>query len=394
MSVTIPPIISADDHLIEPPDVWQTRLPRRFREVGPRVEMLPTGTVTIHDGRYTEAPGTSGKLVPWWRYEDSFYSIKKYVASAGLEADAMDMGPITFDEMRPGCWRAKDRIKDMDVNGVEASLCFPNYPRFCGQLFLDAKDRELALLCIKAFNDWMVEEWCGESNGRLIPLCIVPLWDPELAAQEVRRNADRGVRAVTFSELPTWLGLPSLHSGYWDTFLAACEETQTVVCMHIGSGTRTFMTSDDAPMAVATVMVFANSAGSMLDFLTSGILGRFPSLKVLYAECEIGWIPYVLQQADQVWIKHKWSHHTSIAGLPSDFYRGRVFSCFFKDPLGIELLDRIGTDQVLFETDYPHIDTTWPNSRAAASTIMANLEADVVHKLCRGNAMRLFGLSS
>ena len=122
--------------------------------------------------------------------------------------------------MRPGSFRADDRLSDMDINGVEASQCFPNmFVRFCGQRFLSGKDPDLALLCVRAYNDWMVEEWAGPSGGRLVPLCIVPLWDAELAAEEVERNAARGVRAVCFSELPGNLGLPSIHSGYWDRFI-------------------------------------------------------------------------------------------------------------------------------------------------------------------------------
>ena len=137
----------------------------------------------------------------------------------------MTMSPITYDEMRPGCYEPKARVADNDANWVEASLCFPTFPRFCGQTFLEAKDKELAEACVVAYNDFMVEEWCGDSGGKLIPLCIIPLWDAELAAAEVRRNAARGVRAVCFSEIPPHLGLPSIHSGYWDPFFAACEET-------------------------------------------------------------------------------------------------------------------------------------------------------------------------
>ena len=124
----------------------------------------------------------------------------------------------------------------MDANHIEAALCFPTFPRFCGQTFTEAKDKELGLLCVKAYNDWMVEEWCGDSGGRLIPLCLIPLWDAELAAAEVRRNAERGVRAVCFSEIPPFLGLPSVHDPdhYWDPFFRACAETKTIVNMHIG----------------------------------------------------------------------------------------------------------------------------------------------------------------
>ena len=155
----------------------------------------------------------------------------------------------------------------------------------------------------------MVEEWCGSSGGRLIPLCLVPLWDVELAVAEVRRNAARGVRAVAFTELPPTSGCRACTPGDWDPFFAACEETGTVLSMHIGSGTKTPQTSADAPDAVGATIIFGNSVASMTDFLFSGVLHRFPDLKLLYAEAQIGWIPYLLERVDDVWETHRgWSH--------------------------------------------------------------------------------------
>ena len=225
----IPWIVSLDDHVVEPPDVWTKRLPAKYRDVGPHIVMAPPGTPVLDGGTYREAPGTEGDPVAWWFYEDQQYSVKRLIAAAGYPADEIGFDGITFDQMRPGCWQPQARLDDMTMNHVEASLAFPNYPRFCGQIFLKAKDKELARLCVEAYNDWQVDEWCAGSDGRLIPLCLVPLWDVELAAAEVRRNAARGVQAVAFSELPPWLGLDSIHSGYWDPFFAACAETGTVV---------------------------------------------------------------------------------------------------------------------------------------------------------------------
>jgi predicted TIM-barrel fold metal-dependent hydrolase len=393
MPGTIPRIISVDDHVVEPANLWSSRLPAKYRDVGPRVEMLPMGTPKLDGGGYIEAPGTEGKPIAWWFYEDHRYSVKRLIAAAGYDPDEIGLQGVTFDEMRPGCWQPEARIADMEMNHVEASLCFPNYPRFCGQLFMRGHDKDLSLLCVKAYNDWMVEEWCGSSGGRLIPLCIVPLWDADLAAAEIRRNAARGVRAVAFSECPAWLGLPSIHSGYWDPFFQACEETQTVLCMHIGSGTKTFGTSTDAPDAVTATGIFTNSAMSMIDWLFSGKLLRFPQLKLLYAECQIGWIPYVLERVDDIWRTHHWSRDTSvIPEPPSAQYYQNMFSCFFKDKVGIRMLDIVGEDNICFEVDYPHQDGTWPNTKAVAHDIFGHLEQSQIDKIARGNAIRLFGL--
>ena len=390
----IPPLVDVDAHVVEPADVWSSRLPAQYREIGPHIEYHPAGRPVLAGGTYIEEPGTDGPDVAWWFYEDHRYSVKRLIAAAGYAADDISMAGITFDEMRPGCWQPVARLADMDINGVEAQICYPNYPRFAGQIFLNGKDKELSLLSVRAYNDWMVDEWCGASGGRLIPLCLIPLWDAELAAAEVRRNAARGVRAVAFSELPTYLGLPSIYSGHWEPFFEACAETGTVICMHIGSGTKTPQTSPDAPDAVAATIIFGNSIASLTDYMFSGVLHRHPTLKLLYAECQIGWVPYLLERADDVWETHRgWSEgQLYCPEPPSTYYYRQVSTCFFKDAAGVEMLERVGPDNIMFETDYPHQDGTWPHSRRAAAEQFGHLSDELVHKLARGNAIRWFGL--
>jgi predicted TIM-barrel fold metal-dependent hydrolase len=390
-----PKIISVDDHLVEPPDVWSSRLPAKYREIGPHIVYAPMGGTPILDGgAYIEAPGTEGKPVAWWFYEDHRYSVKRLIAAAGYAPEEINTEGVTYDEMRPGCWQPAARLADMTLNHVEAALCFPNYPRFAGQIFLNAEDKDLAKLCVEAYNDFMVDEWCAGSGGRLIPLCIVPLWDAELAAAEIRRNAARGVRAVAFTECPAWLNLPTIHSGYWDSFFEACDETGTVLCMHIGSGTKTVQTGPGAPEAVGAVSIFTNSAVSLIDFLFSGVLVRYPHLKVLYAEAQIGWIPYVVERVDDVWETHRgWAHgQDHVPEPPSTYYYRQVHACFFKDSVGVDTLDRVGVDNALFECDYPHQDGTWPHSREVAQKLLGHLPPDTIHKIIRGNAIRLFDL--
>jgi predicted TIM-barrel fold metal-dependent hydrolase len=390
----IPLIVDLDAHAVEPPDLWSSRLPAKYREVGPRIVLAPAGNVKLDGATYIEEPGTDGPNVAWWFYEERKTQLKRLIAAAGYPAEVITMTGITYDDMRPGCWKPADRMADMDLNGVQAQMCFPNYPRFCGQMFMWGKDKELSLLCVQAYNDWMVEEWGGGSNGRLIPLCILPLWDVDLCIAEVRRNAARGVRAVAFTELPAYLDLPSLHTRYWDPFFAACQETGTVLCMHIGSGTKTPQSAPDAPQAVQGTIIFGNSVASLTDFLFSGVLHRFPGLKLMYAEAQIGWLPYLLERADDVWHTHRgWSHgQDNCPELPSTYYRRQVYSCFFKDPVGVALLDRIGEDNVVFETDYPHQDGTWPFSKQAAAEQFGHLEQPVIDKIARGNAIKLLGL--
>ncbi len=394
LSPELPRFVSLDDHVIEPPDTWSSRLPAKYRDVGPRVEELPVGTAELDGGRFRERPGSDGPLVSYWHYEDLFMSVKRLSTAVGFPGVAVTLGGVRYDEIRPGCWQQGPRLDDMDLNWTDASLCFPNFPRFCGQTFAEAADKELALLCVRAYNDWMVEEWCGGSGGRLLPLCLVPLWDADLATAEVERNAARGVRAIAFSEIPAYLGLPSVHSGYWDRFFATCAATGTVLCLHIGSGTKMPRTSDDAPDAVSVSMGFGNCVGSLADFIFSGVLERNPGLKLVYSEGQIGWIPFFLERADDIWETHRgWSlSRDTVPEPPSTYYYRQVYGCFFKDFHGVESLARVGVDNVTFETDYPHADSTWPHTKKLAETMFAGLDAATVHKVVRGNAIELLGL--
>ena len=322
--------------------------------------------------------------------------MKRLIAAAGYPADEIGFDGITFDEMRPGCWQPKARLADMTMNHVEASLCLPELPAVLRPDLPERRRTRSSPACASrpTTTGWSRSGAAG-SDGRLIPLCLVPLWDVELAAAEVRRNAARGVRAVAFSELPPWLGLPSIHSGYWDPFFAACAETGTVVAMHIGSGTKTINSSDDAPDAVQATNIFANSALSLIDFLFSGVLVRFPDLKLLYAEAQIGWIPYVLERVDDVWDVHRgWSDEPAQrqrAAVDVLLPPGRA-AASSRTASASRTSTASGASNITFETDYPHQDGTWPNTHQVAKELFGQLDADTVHKIVRGNAIRFLGL--
>ena len=391
----LPKIISVDDHVVEPPHVWRDWLPAKYRDRGPRVERRGIGQLAYRGGGvYDQQFDPDGPPADCWIYEDLVYINKRHVAAVGFSRDEMELKPITYDEMRPGCYEVKARVADMEANWVDGSLSFPTFPRFCGQTFLEAKDRELAMACVVAYNDWMVEEWCGESGGMLIPLIIIPLWDPQAAADEVRRNAARGVRALAFSEIPPHLGLPSIHTDFWDPLVQTCAETGTTICMHIGSSSKMPATSSDAPPAVAATLSFNHAMASLSDWLFSGYLVRHPNLKIAYSEGQIGWLPYALERADDVWRDHRaWGGVKDIVPEPpSTYYYRSVFGCFFKDRHGLESLHRIGEDNVTFETDYPHTDSTWPDTKKLAEEMTQGLSDETIYKIMRGNAIRMLEL--
>ncbi|MEZ5381192.1 MAG: amidohydrolase family protein [Microthrixaceae bacterium] len=391
----LPWIVSVDDHVVEPAHLWQEWLPERYRDRGPKVIRRGLGEMKFVGGtKYEITFDEAGPQADCWVYEDLVVPHKRHVAAVGFERDDMTLSPITYDEMRPGCFEPKARVADMLANHVDASLSFPTFPRFCGQTFAEGSDLELGLACVKAYNDWMIEEWCGDSAGLLVPLIIIPLWDAELAAAEVRRNAERGCHAVCFSEIPPNLGLPSIHSGEWEPFFQACEDTATVVCMHIGSSSKMPATSPDAPPAVQATLSFGNAMASLSDFLFSGVLVDHPNLTLAYSEGQIGWLPYILERADDVWLEHRaWGGVAErIPEPPSTYYFRQVFGCFFRDRHGINSLADVGEDNITFETDYPHTDSTWPNSAAVAQDLVGHLTAEQQYKILRGNAIRMLSL--
>ena len=395
----LPLIISVDDHVVEPPGLWQERLPARFRDRGPRIERrkLKRSAGGVGGGNMGFVEDSDGTWCDVWLYEDLEYPFMTLMAAVGFDELGFDV--TTFDEIRPGCWKQPERLEDMDASHVEAAICFPNVlPRFCGQTFLERQDKELSLLCVKAYNDWIIDEWCaGAGRGRLIPLTLVPLWDPSLAAEEIQRCAAKGSFAITFPENPTPLGLPSLHdpSHHWDPVFAACADTATTLCMHIGSSSKMPSTSADAPFIISSTLTFQNAMGSLLDYIFSGTLERVPDLVVAYSEGQVGWMPYVLERADKLWEERSDNSFGSfLRQAPSSFIHHRVYGCVFDDPVGLRNRDVIGIDQICFETDYPHADSTFPHSRKVLEDIcaQANLDEEETYKFTRGNAVRAFGL--
>jgi predicted TIM-barrel fold metal-dependent hydrolase len=396
----IPKFISVDDHVVEAPDLWQLRLPARFRDRAPRVERIK-GTVTGTTAtRMRITPG--GDDDRWgdqWVYGDYVWPLIAGYACVGPLRSVPGTQSVTYDEIHPGCWNQAQRLVDLKANHTDASFCFPTFPRFCGQTFAEQRDKELGLQCVRVYNDWMIDEWCsGEACNRLIPLTIIPLWDADLAANEVRRCADKGSHAVCFSENPTHLGLPSIHTRWWDPFFSACEDTDTVINIHFGSSSQLPTTSVDAPLLVTIALTTHSTQGALADWLTSGILETFPKLRIALSEGQVGWMPFLLDRLDSAWERSTAYDPTifqQVPARPSSYINGRIWGCIFDDLIGLESRHRIGMSQLLFETDYPHTDSTWPISIATAAKLAeaAGLDELETWQFFRGNAIECYGLA-
>jgi predicted TIM-barrel fold metal-dependent hydrolase len=236
----------------------------------------------------------------------------------------------------------------------------------------------------------MIDEWCAGSDGHLIPLCLIPLWDVDLAVEEVRRNAERGARAVCFSEIPTHLGLPSIHTGFWDPFFAACADTGTVVNLHIGSSGASPATSDDAPPDVVGVLFFAYAIYAAVDWLYSGVPVRHPDIRICLSEGGIGWVAGLLDRLDHMLSYHDMYGTWQDELTPAEVLQRNFWFCAVEDPSSFAQRHRIGVDHILLEADYPHCDSTWPRTQQVIEQEIGDLPAEDVRKITWENAARLY----
>jgi predicted TIM-barrel fold metal-dependent hydrolase len=210
-------------------------------------------------------------------------------------------------------------------------------------------------------------------------------------ADEVRRIAAKGCHAVTFSENPEKLGHPSLHSDHWDPFWDACQENETVVCLHIGSSSSLLLTASDAPADVMISITPMNSFLALNDLMWTPIFGKFPRIKIAMSEGGIGWIPYALERMDYVYEHHhSWTGADFGGRRPSDVYRDHIVTCFIDDASGLELRHRVGVDSITWECDYPHSDSTWPQSPELLGKSLGGIPDDEVDRMTHLNAMRVF----
>lgn len=368
-------VISVDDHLVEPPDMFEGRLPRRLQDGAPFVrDCEGGGQEWVFDGQVFKQLGLNA-VVGHRKKEDWTFE------------------PTRFDEMRRGCWDIHARVRDMDINGVWASVNFPSMiTGFCGTVFSRCSDPELGLAVTKAWNDWFFEGWYGPYPERSVPMGITWLADPAVGAEEIRRNAARGFTAVTLPEQPHRIGYPSLHSGYWDPILRACEETDTAVCIHVASSGPAAGTASDAPSpALGATLFQALAFTACADWLWSGVASRLPGLKVVMSEGGIGWVPMLMDRLEFMLDqsghgREQWTSDLS----PTEILQRNFWFCTIDDPSTLPLRHRIGVDRIMVEVDYPHADSTWPDTQDFLTRRMVGIPDDEIRMMTHLNAARLF----
>jgi predicted TIM-barrel fold metal-dependent hydrolase len=364
-------VISVDDHVVEPAHTFEGRLPAAVADRAPRIVETPEGYQV-------------------WEFEGARYTQVGMNAVAGRRPETVKLEPFRFEHMRPGCYDVDARIADMDVNGVWASVNFPSQiTGFCGRVFFSAHDRELGLACVRAWNDWLFEEWHEPHPDRIVPLGITYLADPALAVAEIERNAARGFTSVTLPERPHDVGLPSLWDrDHWDPIIAACAATGTVISLHVGSSGLPAFPPGAPSLQLGATLFGQQSLGACAEWLWSGHAVEHPDLKIAMSEGGIGWVAMLLDRLDNIIDRSRYG--LGWDDRPADVLRRNFWFCTIDDPSTIETRHRIGVDHIMVEVDYPHGDSTWPDTQLVIEKAWGHIPPAELRAMCCENAAALY----
>jgi predicted TIM-barrel fold metal-dependent hydrolase len=334
-------LISADSHVIEPEGLWKKQLPQAFQDRAPN----------FGGQRPNDVPG--------------------------------------------GAQDKNKRVAEMTADGVSAEVLYPTHGLKC----LSLDDRELEAACCRVYNDWLID-YCSAAPERLIGIAMLSMYDIDDAVKELERCRKAGMRGSVIWQVPP----PELpfSSSHYDKFWAASQDLDMPVNLHILSGhgysrTRSFGLGDTRTGLTqehnSVNMKLFQSVEGLYDLIYSGVLERFPKLKVVLVENELGWIPFVLEQWDYYFKRHGPKREgLAIKKLPSEYFQNQIYTTFFNDAVGGRILSWWGGDNCMWSNDFPHGNTTWPSSRQVVSRDLGDLPAKVRAKLVRENVARLYNI--
>ena len=372
-------IIDVDTHVTESADLWTKRVPAKMKDA------VPTVRKDKH-GRYL------------WYIGKTPIARLGYSATAGV--GSMLNPPNGYDDMHPGAWDAAERLKYMDKYNIWAMVMYPNVGGFGNQAFLKLKDPELMLTCVKVYNDWQTE-WASADSRRLLPITSIPFWDVEASVSEIHRCAKLGHKGILFTGDPQSFGHPFLGDPHWDPLWEVACEYDLPISFHIGSGNmeagltkeKSAVVGKMAAFAELSVEFFMRNGVQLSDLLLSGVLAKFPTLKFVSVESGIGWIPFMLEALDYQFEGNSvQSERPDLDMLPSEYFRRNVYSCYwFEQVAPKRLLDKVGIDNILFETDFPHPTSLFGSEiNDRISEGLGDCAPEVKEKILWGNAAKLY----
>jgi predicted TIM-barrel fold metal-dependent hydrolase len=373
-------IIDADSHVTEPRDVWTARVPAKYHDDVPHV---------VRDG-----------TTDTWVLRDKRLTPVGVTAPAGWPTFPPEY-PQSYEDCHPGAYVAAERLRYMDAAGIWAQVLYPNVGGFGSEHFLRLNDEQLKLLCVTAYNDFLLE-WSSEDVSRLLPIVATPFWDIDATVREIERCIPLGARGILFTGEPQRFGLPVFGSRHWDPLWAIAQEARLPIHFHIGSGGDTLeLTSPEryaehgiaATQAYTAVSLFMKNGVQCSDLITSGVLNRYPDVKFVSVESGIGWLPFMLEATDYSWLGafRPGRERQPEDVLPSDLFRQGVYVTYwFESVAPKHFLEVVPIDNVLFETDFPHTTCLFGNIQETIQSGIGHLDATTRGKILWDNAARLY----
>ena len=390
----LPPLISSDGHLEVLPERWSVRMPVRYRDKAPRTIKMPDG------GDALLVEGQEPRPVPFLDLRAG-RSNETWQPFGVTVADTAGVGP------------PEQRIAEQDQDGLEAEVLFPNM-QMGPRLWRTMSDDDAYRAAVRAYNDWLGEEYCAVSRDRLIGLGVIPWTNLDDAVAELEHCAKLGLRGVTLGVFPSGYGYPTPAD---DRFWSAAIAMKMPLTVHVGfdrQGPRAKQPTLEFPGAdpkviarlggrtivewVALPFLGTASAMSLAQTILSGVFDRLPDLQIFFAETRLGWVPFWMEEADYWYERHRhWSERLlnwkPLRQRPSDYVRQHVhFSVQHVERVAVELRHHMGVDHIMFATDFPHIECDWPNTRPFAERLFAGVPADEAFRIAAGNMLEFFHL--
>lgn len=371
-------LVSADSHIIEPPDLWEKWLPRKFQDRAPRV---------VDDGE-----GGHG-----WDFHDGGkpMTIGLVTKTKGKSYDELRWGGCRYDTINQGCYLAGPRVAEMLEDGIQAEVIYP--PQRTMRHFMLNDDSEFHLAGVQGYNDWLAKGFVAEAPQHLIGQGQIPNLGIDAAIRELKRCREIGMRGVVISSWPS--GKPFLDDDC-DPFWAAAVETDTPVSVHISlvhKGQQAQQIGSIGRVGNAALTGFSAAGLNTMPLIIGetifwGIFDKFPTLKMVGVECGAGWVPYFLEQMDdRYWRNRSWAKST-LKRTPSDYFHRNWFVTFIIDKYGVENRHAVGIDNMMWSTDYPHHGADWPYSRKVVEEMFYNVSADERRRITAGNCLKLYGI--
>ncbi len=378
-------VIDVDAHVTEPEDVWTARVSSKWGDKIPHVEQ------DLESGEWH------------WMWGGKPGSHHPVMASAGWK-EPYPSFPKTMEDVDPAAWRPHDRIERMDEYGMHAQVIYPNVGGFGSGRFMEMKEPELQLECVRAYNDFLTE-WCSVAPKRLLAITALPFWDLDATIAEVDRCAKMGHRGILFSNEPDSYGQPALSDPYWDRLWATAQDHHLSVNFHIGSNDSGILQAGHesltpaARVSMASVMIFMHNARAICETIVAGVPERFPDLNFISVESGIGWVPFALDAMDWQWLNNGGpATHPERTLLPSEYFRRQYYSCFWfeKGPVIDAILKHL-PDNILYETDFPHPTSMSPGPASIADVPsdfidqhLSGLPEDLLQKVLHDNAAAIY----